>query len=130
MIFFFSDTWNFFFDYAFFYLQIYFRLMQFIVKRWNLISFLTIFCQCHLFIVSFFRRSATGEGIFQFRTQRGGEIIRELKAIVELWSARKAVLSIQQASAKHECFKSSSPFKHSRGHSWTFTGNRVFSLFI
>ncbi|XP_054713590.1 uncharacterized protein LOC129223051 [Uloborus diversus] len=66
------------------------------------------------------RRSATGEGVFQFRTQRGAEIIRELKSIVELWAARKAVLAIQQSSAKHE-FSKSSP-KHGRGHSWTFSG--------
>ncbi|XP_055949030.1 uncharacterized protein LOC129981979 [Argiope bruennichi] len=70
------------------------------------------------------RRSATGEGIFQFRTQKGAEIIRELKGIVELWSARKAVLSIQQSSAKHDIFRNS-PSKgcQSRGRSWNhFTG--------
>ncbi|GIX98543.1 uncharacterized protein CDAR_502021 [Caerostris darwini] len=69
------------------------------------------------------RRSATGEGTFQFRTQKGAEIIRELKGIVELWSARKAVLSIQQSSAKHDIFRNSpSKIPHSRGRSWNFTG--------
>ncbi|XP_035208374.1 uncharacterized protein LOC118182927 isoform X3 [Stegodyphus dumicola] len=69
------------------------------------------------------RRSATGEGVFQFRTQKGAEIIRELKSIVELWSARKAVLSIQQSSMKHESFRTSSPKSaHTRGRSWNFTG--------
>ncbi|GIX91171.1 uncharacterized protein CDAR_64771 [Caerostris darwini] len=62
------------------------------------------------------RRSATGEGTFQFRTQKGAEIIRELKGIVELWSARKAVLSIQQSSAKRDIFRNSpSKIPPSRG---------------
>ncbi|GFY14951.1 uncharacterized protein TNCV_235011 [Trichonephila clavipes] len=69
------------------------------------------------------KRSATGEGIFQFRTQKGAEIIRELKGIVELWSARKAVLSIQQSSAKHEIFRNSpSKVSHGRGKTWNFKG--------
>ncbi|GFT53761.1 uncharacterized protein NPIL_98551 [Nephila pilipes] len=69
------------------------------------------------------RRSATGEGIFQFRTQKGTEIIRELKGVVELWSARKAVLSIQQSSAKHDLFRNSpSKISHGRGRSWNFKG--------
>ncbi|XP_015923663.1 insulin receptor substrate 1 isoform X2 [Parasteatoda tepidariorum] len=69
------------------------------------------------------RRSITGEGVFQFRTQKGTEIIRELKGIVELWSARKAVLSIQQSSAKHSFFKTSpTKITHSKGRSWNFIG--------
>ncbi|GIY80078.1 hypothetical protein CDAR_60511 [Caerostris darwini] len=68
------------------------------------------------------RRSATGEGTFNSAPRRA-EIIRELKGIVELWSARKAVLSIQQSSAKHDIFRNSpSKIPHSRGRSWNFTG--------
>lgn len=39
------------------------------------------------------RRCCTGEGLFQFRTQRGQEVIRELKRAVALWAARKAALA-------------------------------------
>lgn len=39
------------------------------------------------------RRCCTGEGVFQFRTQRGQEVIRELKRAVSLWAARKAALA-------------------------------------
>ncbi|XP_075546568.1 uncharacterized protein LOC142579840 isoform X2 [Dermacentor variabilis] len=39
------------------------------------------------------RRCCTGEGAFQFRTQRGQEVIRELKRAVSLWAARKAALA-------------------------------------
>lgn len=39
------------------------------------------------------RRCCTGEGTFQFRTNRGQEVIRELKRAVALWSARKAALA-------------------------------------
>ncbi|KAG8174858.1 hypothetical protein JTE90_026884 [Oedothorax gibbosus] len=69
------------------------------------------------------RRSATGEGVFQFRTQKGAEIIRELKGIIEIWSARKQVLSIQQSSGKHDVFRTS-PAKnmHHRSRTWNFTG--------
>ncbi|XP_067136259.1 docking protein 2-like [Centruroides vittatus] len=36
------------------------------------------------------RRCSTGEGVFQFKTQKGREIIEVLKKMVELWSSRKA----------------------------------------
>ncbi|GIX74868.1 IRS-type PTB domain-containing protein [Caerostris extrusa] len=65
---------------------------------------------------------------FQFRTQKGAEIIRELKGIVELWSARKAVLSIQQSSAKHDIFRNSpSKMPHSRGARGTSLVNSMIS---
>ncbi|XP_076368332.1 uncharacterized protein LOC143255875 isoform X2 [Tachypleus tridentatus] len=44
------------------------------------------------------RRCSTGEGVFQFKTQRGQEIILELKRAIALWSARKAaVVALRQS---------------------------------
>ncbi|KAH9361836.1 hypothetical protein HPB48_003755 [Haemaphysalis longicornis] len=39
------------------------------------------------------RAPCTPKGVFQFRTQRGQEVIRELKRAVSLWAARKAALA-------------------------------------
>lgn len=37
------------------------------------------------------RRCSTGEGVYQFKSQNGAEIVEQLKKMMELWSSRKAI---------------------------------------